>query len=76
MSNKKNGWVLINNTYYKSVKGAVFNGTYLTEIDVSVRITYDEHGKTLSLSDDMTLQFSIDLDDIEDKLREALDYDS
>ena len=72
---KKNDWILINNTYYKSVKGFVFDGRDFTPIDVSVRITYDKHGKTLRLSDDLTLQYSIGLEDIEDILREALDYD-
>lgn len=74
---KKDGWIHVaKSTDYKRVNGMFFDGEDLTHADICVRITADDNGVTLSLSDDVKCQFIIDLADIEDKLREVLKNDN
>ena len=73
----KSDWDLdLDSVYVKRVHGMMFNGTVACPNMLSVRLKYNDGFKTLSLSDDMSMQYTICLTDIEDKLREALDYDN
>lgn len=74
---KRDSWIHVSkSTDYKRVNGMFFDGEYLTHAKICVRIIADDNGVTLSLSDDVKCQFIIDLADIEDKLREVLNYDN
>lgn len=74
-----NEWIRVGlngNTFYKVVDGLYMDADKIYKAPVAVRITADRHNKTLSLSDDETIQLTISLVDIEDKLREVLNNDN
>jgi len=53
------------------VAGFVFDGYKRKSIPVVCRVTVDESGATLSLSDDKTTQFVIALEDVADMIKPA-----
>ena len=60
-------------TIERVVKGLVFGGKRLMkERKIFVRITADDIGKTLSLSDDQNVMFVIPIEPIEKELKSAL----
>lgn len=74
-----NNWIrcgLNGNTFYTVVDGLYTGADKIYKRPIAVRITADRHNKTLSLSDDVTIELTISLVDIEDKLREVLNYDN
>lgn len=60
-------------TIERVVNGLVFGGeTLMKARKIFVRITADDIGKTLSLSDDQTVMFVIPIEPIEKELKSAL----
>lgn len=59
-------------TQWRTVLGTVSNGEYIRAEGITVRITQDKDGKSLSLSDDKKIMLLIPLEPIADKLREVL----
>ena len=60
-------------TIERAVKGLVFGGKGLMKArNIFVRITADDMGKTLSLSDDQNVMLLIPIEPIEKELKSAL----
>lgn len=53
----------------KTVKGVLFDGVNMKSVNVDVRFTSDEKGKTLSLTADNKVQIGIAFEDIEKMLK-------
>ena len=59
-------------TQWRTISGMITTGQYMRVQAITVRLTKDEKGIGLSLSDDKTTQIYIPLEPIADKLREVL----
>lgn len=60
-------------TTFHQIKGAQCNGSMIFPRDLAVRITSDEHGKSLSISDDdRGMMFMIPLEPILSRLKEVV----
>lgn len=58
---------------YGMISRSCFNGkVFMKKSRLTVRITADKIGATLSISDDGSLQYSIALEDIKDELKELI----
>lgn len=59
-------------TTEQRVKGLISDGYNIKGTDITVRITSDEMGKSLSLSDDDKILLMIPLDPVAQRLKEVL----
>lgn len=57
------------NTRYKDIRGLVYIGSRMGEAEVTVRVTHDEKGKSLSLASDVAgVMIMIPLEQVDDML--------
>lgn len=77
--NKDTGWrnsAMNPGTQWRTIAGMITTEKFMRVQSITVRITKDDHGMGLSLSDDRTTQIYIPLEPIADKLREVLQEDA
>lgn len=62
-------------TASKRVRGVMFDGKGLRKTSLTIRVTSDEYGESVSIADDKTIMLQVPLEEVERVKKRARDYE-